>query len=116
MVLVKNFGFAVRACLEVALIKIVDTHESILSSRGVARPSRVYCDPSFSKNQPRRRDILECLVDVRVQRAKVALDTAYLLFENTMPKTRFEFSLSQRCRRDAHRLLPTPQKHLHTSS
>ena len=33
-----------------------------------------------------------------------------------MPETRFDFGLSQRCRRDAHRLFPTPQKRLRTSS
>ena len=52
----------------------------------------------------------------RVQWAKVAHDAVYLLFKGVMPETRFDFGLSQRCRRDAHRLLPTPQKRLRTSS
>src|SRR6266404_1341267 len=54
----------------------------------------------------------ESVVDVRVQRAKVALDAAHLLFEDAVPEARFELSLSQRCHGDAHRLLTATQKNV----
>ena len=64
-------------------------------------------------NQPQIPD-RKCLVDVRVQRTKVALYAAHLLFEDAMPETRFELALSQRSGRDAHRLLTTTEKNLCT--
>lgn len=52
-----RFGVSVRPCLQISIVEVVHTHETILSTRSIAFAGGMHCNPRFIKKQVRGKGI-----------------------------------------------------------
>ena len=55
--LVENLYFAIRPCLEIALVKVMHTNVSVLSSGCVCGPCRMHSNTVSNKTSDRKRNV-----------------------------------------------------------
>ena len=67
----------------------------------------------LNKRKKYSEDInLETKSTQRIYRSKMTFNSSNFLFKNFMPESSFKLSLTERCRRNVHRILTTTKQHL----
>jgi hypothetical protein len=107
---ISDLQIAIWLRLEVGLVEVMYTNESVLSSGRIRSAGWMNGDPKGQGQKSHR--LGSTIANSRIDRSEMAFYTPNLLFEHFVPKPRLELTLAQRSRCDTHRLLTTAKQNL----